>query len=123
MSDRTSERACGRSRRYCPRKGTIRGSAGAPVGAAPPLELVEAFELGGVERDDELAAALDRDVVALAERVELRRAVDAQPRLERPRRVVDAGVDDAAVVAGLVRAELGLAVDHGEAEARVAPQQ
>ena len=73
--------------------------------------------------DDHLAAALDRHVVALAERVQVAGALDAEPRLQRAGRVVDAGVDDARVVAGLVRADALLALDDVHAQVGVAQQR
>ena len=55
---------------------------------------------------------------SLAVGVQARGALDAQPRLQRARLVVDAGVDDAGVVAGLAGADLVGGVDHGHAQAR-----
>jgi hypothetical protein len=81
-----------------------------------PLELVEARQLGLVERDDHLAAALVRDLVALAVLVQLARALDAEPRLQRPGRVVDPGVHYAAVVAGLVTPDAVLLLEHAHAQ-------
>ena len=96
--------------------------AGHAVGLAAALELVQAVQLGGVGRDDHLAAALVRDAPLLAVLVHLARALDAQAGLERAGRVVDAGVDHAGVVAGLMRADLGLALEHAHRRARVAPR-
>ena len=59
-----------------------------------------------VQRDDELAAVLEGDAVLLGERLHRRLALAAQARLERPGRVVQAGVQHAAVVARLVRRQL-----------------
>ena len=50
--------------------------------------------------------------------VHLARALHAQARLQRARRVVDAGVDHARVVAGLMGAELALALEHADRGAR-----
>ena len=61
--------------------------------------------------------------VLLAELVQLARALDAQPRLERARRVVDARVDDSAVVAGLVEADVVLLLEDDDRAARVAAVQ
>ena len=55
--------------------------------------------------------------------VQARGAVDAELGLQRPRRVVDARVDDAAVVAGLVEADLVLLVEDGDPQARTPRQQ
>jgi hypothetical protein len=73
-----------------------------------------------LERDDQLPAALGRDAVALAERVHPPRALDTEAGLQRTRRVVDARVDDAAVVAALVNGGLPLALDDGKADAGMA---
>ena len=93
------------------------------VGAAAALELVQARELALVQRDDDLAAALDGDAALLAVGVQARGALDAQPRLQRARLVVDAGVDDAGVVAGLAGAHLVGGVDHGHAQPGAAREQ
>ena len=77
----------------------------------------------GVDRDDELAAALDGHAARLAVGVEAAGALDAELRLRGAGRVVDARVDDAGVVARLVRGDPGLAVQDRQAQARVAGQQ
>ena len=65
-------------------------------------------------REDELAAALAGDPVAFAVLVHLPRPFHAQPCLQRARRVVDTGVDDAGVVSRLVARDLGLALEHAD---------
>jgi hypothetical protein len=97
--------------------------AGHAVGLAAPLELVQAGELALVQRDDHLAAALVRDPALLAVARQLAHALDAQARLQRPRRVVDAGVDDAGVVTRLVGGELRLALQHDDAAPRIAARE
>jgi hypothetical protein len=82
------------------------------VRVAAPLELVEARQLGLTDGDDRLAAATGRDPARAAEVVELARAGDAEPRLQRARFVVDAGMDDAAVASGLVQTDLRFALEH-----------
>ncbi len=66
------------------------------------VELVEPRQLVLARRDDDLAAAEHRDAALVAVREQPLRAVDAEPRLERAGRVVDAAVDDAARAPGLV---------------------
>ncbi len=51
-------------------------------------------------RDDELAAAHVRHAVLPAERIQARAALVAEPRLQRIRRMVQAGMNHAAVVRG-----------------------
>ena len=63
------------------------------------------------------------DPALVAVLVELARPGDAEPRLERPGLVVDARVDDAARVAGLVGGDRRLALEHGDPEAVVAQGQ
>ena len=84
------------------------------------MELLEARQLVLVRRHHDLAAAEDRDPPLLAVHEEPRGALDAELRLERPRDVVDASMDDAARVPGLVRPERRLLVEHRESEARAA---
>ena len=94
--------------------GTDPAQARHPVGLTPALELVEARQLGLVGRDDQLAGALVGDFAVVAVGVELARSFDAEPRSQRSWSVVDAGVDDAARVAGLVRAKLRLALENAD---------
>src|SRR5262245_9391778 len=61
------------------------------------LQVLKYGELIFAVGDDQLARAFVRDVVGGAEFVEHRRAAHAMRRLERPRFVVDPGVDDSAV--------------------------
>ena len=93
---------------------------GNAVGVAAAFELIQAPELAGVGRDDHLSAALVGDPPLLAVLVQLARALHTQTRLQRARRVVDPGVNHPGVVAGLVRAELGFALEHGHRQARMA---
>src|SRR5207237_8191497 len=64
------------------------------VRVAARLQRLELVALRGVVRDDELAALSVRDAMLAAELVEATAAVDRDPRLERSRRIVTAGVDD-----------------------------
>ena len=86
--------------------------AGDAVRVPAPLELVEARQLLGLGGDDHLAAALGADPALVAVVVELARALDAEPRLQRSRAVVDPGVDHAAGMAGLVGRDPLLALEH-----------
>ena len=76
-----------------------------PVGLPAPLQLIEPAQLGGVGRDDHLPARLVGDSVLLAVLVQLARALDAQPRLQRAGRVVDARVNHPRVVTRLMGAD------------------
>ena len=68
-----------------------RGGAGrGPRSRAAALELVEARQLVLGGGDDQLAVAARLDPALVAVGVELARALDAEPRLERAGRVVDA---------------------------------
>ena len=84
------------------------------VGATSRLQLVQAWELGGVAGHDHLSAPLVGDAAPLAERVHAPHAVDTQLRLERSGLVVDTGVQNPGVVPGLVTPDLGLALEYGE---------
>jgi hypothetical protein len=91
----------------------------------PPtlVKLLEANELGLFGRDDQLADHLIRDGLGVAVGPRQRVTLDTQPRLERPRLIVDARMDDAAVVPGLMLVVLGLFFDVRKLEARVAVQE
>ena len=91
--------------------------AGHAVLARAALELVQPRQVRVAHRDDDLPAGLRGDPMVGAVGVQRVRALAAQPRLQRPGRVVDALVDDAAVVGGLVRAEPVLALEHEHAAA------
>ena len=93
------------------------------VGDPAPLELVEPGQLVLAERDDQLPARVVADPALLAVGAQLAHPLDAQPRLERAGHVVDPGVDDARVVAGLVRADAVLALEHDDPPPGVAPPE
>ncbi len=86
--------------------------AGHAVGRGAPMQLAELFEFTLMRGHDDLAAALVGDAVRLAEVIHARGAVHAQLRLERAGFVVDAGVDDTAVVPGLMRGNKRLFFKH-----------
>ena len=79
--------------------------------------VLERRHLAVVLRDDQLAAAVGTAPVPLAELVEQAGAVDAVARLERAGGVVDAGVNDLAVVRAGAHARAGLALEHADAVA------
>jgi hypothetical protein len=93
------------------------------VRATPRLELVQPRQLALLQRYDQLAAALVRDRVLVAELVHEPRALDAESSLQRARSVVDAAVDDSGVVAGLVPGDLGLLVDDRQPQAGAPREQ
>jgi hypothetical protein len=88
------------------------------VGRAPLVEGVQPRHLLLRGGDDDLAAAVVLDRVRLAEVHHQAHALHAQAGLEGAGLVVDAGVDDAAVVAGLVPAELGFLLAQHEFQRR-----
>ena len=93
------------------RSGPTSSMPGTPLADRSLPQRVESRQLGLVEGDHELAAAFERDAVRLGERFELLLALAAERRLERPGRVVQAGVEDAAVVPALVAGEFRLLLD------------
>ena len=84
---------------------------GDAVGLGLGFERGELVDLSRVHRHQELAASLVRNAELLAERVQHRFAVDAEPRLVEPRRIIDAGMDDFAVARTDARANPALAFD------------
>ncbi len=76
---------------------------------------VQARQLRSLRRDDQLARDLVRDAVLDAELDHLRRALHREPGLQRPRPVIDAAVDHAAVTAGLMAGRAGLLLQHDDA--------
>ena len=97
--------------------------AGNLVVTPAPLELVEGPELAFLRGHDHLPVAPCSDPALLAVRVELPRAGDAEPRLQRPRPVVDPRMDDAARAPGLMRRHARLALQYADADAVVAERQ
>src|SRR4030081_2912703 len=89
------------------------------VGATATLELPQARELGDLTSDDQLAAPLVGDPPLAAVAIELGCPLQAQPSLQRPGGVVDAGMQHARVVPALVGAELSLALEHADRGPRV----
>ena len=87
------------------------------VGDAARAERLERGDLPTVVRHDEFAAAGMRHVVSRAEVVEQPGPLHAVPRLERTFRIIDAGVDDLAVVRARGRAESRLPFEHADAAA------
>ncbi len=89
--------------------GDQRGLKRARVLAAEPNEIGDAIGLGlsfkrselvdlsCVRRHQKLSASLVRNARLPAERVQHRFAIDAEPRFDEPRRIIDAGVDDFAI--------------------------
>ena len=92
--------ACGSSSRS--RSGPIRSSPGTPLAVPRRSSSSSRGSSSGLRRDDHLAVPPSLDPALVAVVVQRRRALDAEPRLQRAGRVVDAGVDDAARVAALV---------------------
>jgi hypothetical protein len=97
--------------------------AGDPVGLAAELELGEAGQLRLVDGDDQLAVALEGQALCRAVLGEESRPLDAEPRLQRARGVVDAGVDDAARMPRLVGGDSVRRLEHAKVEDRPPPQQ
>jgi hypothetical protein len=92
------------------------------VRAPAALELVEPRQLTLARCDDQLADPHRADTGVLAVGVQLARTLHAQPRFQRTRRVVDAGVDHAAVRSCLPAADKWCAIEHHNALARPAPK-
>ncbi len=88
------------------------------VGLSAALELVEARDLLRLGRHHQLAADLVRDAVLGAQLDQSAPAGDALARLVRSRLVVETGVDDAAVVTGLMAGDVALRFEHDGADAR-----
>ena len=81
------------------------------VRAAACKQTVEPRCVVGRSDDDQLAAPPVRDVMGGADPVEGVTSVDTQPPLERPRRIVDARVDHAAVVGARLGAETRMTLE------------
>ena len=88
--------------------------AGQAVGVTTPFQFRQGRQLLLACCNDELAATLVGDLVALAEPVELLAAGGTGRRLGGAWAVVEAGMDNAAVVAGLVACRAGFGLEHGQ---------
>ena len=77
-------------------------------------QLLERRHLRRVGGDDQLAGPRVRNVVLRAERVQPIAPLDAQPRLQRSGRIVDAGVNDAAVVGARLHPRAGMALEEAD---------
>jgi hypothetical protein len=104
--------SCGNVRLALTQKGEVDHLEPAnAVGETLSRQGLELPEFTGIRGDYELAAAIVRDVVRLAEPVQPLGPLDAQPRLERARGIVDAGVNDAAVVGAGFHPRTGMLLD------------
>ena len=87
-----------------------------PVGQGPLVDGPQPAQLTLVEGDHHLAALVVGQAVAGAELAQQLHAAPAQPGLERPGHVVEAGVDDPAVATGLVLGQGRLLLEHGHVQ-------
>ena len=105
----------------------LRDSAGADalhghaVRRSAPFEFGDRGELISRGGDHDLAGARGRNAPLRAVAKQSLGPFGAQPRLERPGRVVQSGMDDAAVAARLVCRDLRLLLEHREREVRPGP--
>lgn len=93
--------------------------AGQAVGPAAALEFVEGRQLALIQCHNDLAAALERDAVLLAESSQRLAADGAIARLGGAGLVVEARVDDAAVVPGLMLGEGPFGLEEQKRNAKV----
>ena len=121
--------AFGRVQRSHGAQGRLHGQRLRAVQACDALDLVglaahgqrhQGRQFAVLRRHDELAALVEGDMMALEEGVEQTPALHAQARLQRPRSVVQAGVDDLGVARRHAGADAAFAFHdgHGFAIAR-----
>jgi hypothetical protein len=84
------------------------------VGAGAALQLPQTIKLPFVDRDDQLPALLEREISLSAIGAQKFEPASTELGLERPGRVVDAGVNDAAVVTSLMQGDVALLLEHGD---------
>ena len=84
---------------------------GHAVGLGLGFERGELADFSLVHRHQELAASLVGHAELLGERVEHRLALDAEPRLVEPGRIIDAGMDDFAIARTHTLADSAFALD------------
>src|ERR1041384_1921443 len=94
--------------------------AGNPIRGPAPVKLFEPRQLAVIRGDDDLAAKIIGDAVLIAELQEFAAARYASRRFQRTGLVVDAAVNNAAVVAGLVARQLGFFFEDDQSQAREA---
>src|SRR5918995_6150998 len=90
---------------------------------APLVEVSQTRHLSRLRRDDNLATDLVRDPILPAELHEPLCSLLTEAGLQAPRLVVDAAVNHAAVVAGLVVGPIRLLLEHHYARVRVTVQK
>jgi hypothetical protein len=93
------------------------------VGQRPRVKLGETPELALVRSHDDLPAALVRDAVLVAEAIHCSITLHTETCLQRPRDVIHARMNDAAVVACLVQAGRRLLLEHDDIETGAAAQR
>jgi hypothetical protein len=87
------------------------------IGGAAARQRLQPAEFALVGGDDQLAAAPMRDAMRLAIGIEPRPALDAEPRLQAARGVIDAGVDHLAVARRGLLAGRGARFHHDDGAA------
>ena len=94
-----------------------------PLACALALSASSSSRLMFVGGDDQLAASRVRNGVGFAEAIEAISPLDAQHRLEGARGIVEAGVDDAAVVRAGGAARFRFALDERHRRAELGQRQ
>jgi hypothetical protein len=108
-------------------RGVQAGDALHAIGFGACGQRIERCQFAVLRGHDELAALVVGDMVAVEKLVQQAPAFHAEARLQRARRVVQAGVDHLGVARGDARAHAALALQHGHAKAlarqRIATRQ
>jgi hypothetical protein len=94
-----------------------------PVQSAPAAKFFESRELGVVDRHDKFARDSVGDLVLVGELQQLLASFAAETSLERFGGVVQARVHDSRVAATLVMSELGLLLEHCQAQAGTSKEE
>ncbi len=114
FGDAEGEEASGMGFYFADLFGWEEAEAAEAVLLAAVVEVVETREFGGVGGDDKFAADFVADRVFLAEGEHLPDAVNGEAGFVGAGLVVEAGVEDSGIVAGLVAADGGLLFEDGD---------
>src|SRR5436309_975307 len=93
------------------------------VGGSAPVQFFEHRYLGNITGHNDLATLMVAHRVFVAEASEQLTPTRASARLGRAGFVVNAGVNDAAVVTGLVVGKVAFFFEHDDRRARITPRQ
>src|SRR5262249_21639278 len=107
---------------FANRFGTKPAKPGEAIGLSAALEFAQSRDLVLVDSDDNLAALLVVDAMLAAKTVKSLPPFDTGPGLQGARFIVESGVNDSAIITGLVRRQTVLRLQNDQRETAIAEE-